>query len=213
MAGYQGTSTRNDMHEALAAMVEAERRDMHVAARGRVISYDPATQTAKVKPLIKQRFGDEVLDAPDLESVPVRQPRGGGLAIHAPIKAGDEVDLHFASRSLDDYQTDGESIDGAPARMNNLSDAFAVPAGSSDKTKLTNMPADKFHLGKEDGSAGLQIDPATGKFDFVNGGDSILAVMKDFLTLFKAHTNLGAPLDQIAAADALLSRLDNLKLP
>jgi hypothetical protein len=212
MAGHQGSSTRGQLVEAISAVVDAERADTLTMVRGRVVSYDPATQKAVVKPLLKRKVGDAVLDAPDLQEVPVRQPRGGGYATHAPIKAGDEVDLHFASRSLDPYQTDGEAIDAAPGRMHHLSDAVAYPAGSSDKTKMTGLPTDRLHVGTDDGRGGLQVKP-DGTLDLKSGDESLLDIWKEMLDLFKQHTHMGVPVDApfVAAADALKARITSIQ--
>lgn len=230
MAGHQGTSTRRDPHEAFAAAIEAERRTINTTIGGTIVSYDPARQKATVKPRLKQKFGDATLDAPDLLEVPVQFPRAGGFILHKPPQAGDEVTLHFAQRSLEPPIEDGQSSDGYPARMHDLSDAVAVPAAHSKAKELPNLPADKLHIGAEDGKKGMQVgkdgkvalvggpdggekivvDPATGKVDMKANGESLAAIIRDFLTTFRDHMNLTAPMDApyVAAANALLTRLN-----
>lgn len=140
----------------------------------------------------------------------MRQPRGGGFAFHAPIKAGDQVDLIFYSRPLGQSHTDGEGSDHAPGRMNDISDAVAFPGGSGDTNRMSGLPNDRMHFGTENGQAGMQIKP-DGTLDIVKGGDSVLAIMKDFVTLFMNHHNLGAPLDEAAEASAILTRINQMK--
>ena len=214
MAGNQGTATRNDPHEALASVIEAERRDMHTTAVGEVVSYNPATQRAVIKPRLKQKFGDTVLDAPELQDVPVSHPRGGGMVMHAPLKAGDEVTLQFMQRSMDGAAEDGGAMDGFPGRMNSLSDAVATPASYSKGAALSGMPADKAHIGSQDGKSGLQVDPATGKLDIVMNGDSFMAVLVDALNIIKSHKNNGAPMDagDQAALQAVIDRATAIRI-
>lgn len=212
MAGYQGSSTRGSLVEAIAALVESERRAVLTSARGKIVSYDVATQTATIKPLLKVKIGDQDLEAPNLESVPVRQPRGGGYALHAPVKAGDEVDLNFASRSLDKPQNDSEASDAGAGRMHHLSDAVAYPSGSSEKTKMTGLPSDRMHVGTDDGKGGLQVKP-DGTLDLKSGDESLIDMLKEFLDIFKTHTHNGVPPDPpvVAAIEALKTRLDSIQ--
>jgi hypothetical protein len=234
MAGYQGTSTRRDPHEALAAMTEAARRGINTTLPGTIVSYDPARQKATVKPRLKQKFGDTTLDAPDLLEVPVQFPRAGGFILHKPPAAGDEVTLHFAQRSLEPPVDSGEASDGYPARMHDMSDAVAVPAAHSKAKELPNLPADKLHLGSEDGKKGMQVgkdgkvalvggpdggekivvDQATGKVDMKANGESLSAILRDFVTVFRDHLHATVPMDSpyIATANALLARLNSMGL-
>lgn len=209
MAGFQGTSTRKDAHEGFAAGTEAERRDINTMIPGEVVSYDAAKQTATIKPRLRQKFGDKILDAPDLIDVPVRHARAGGVILHQPPKAGDEVMLHMAQRSLDQSAEDASSVDGKPARMHDLSDAYAVPGAYSKPKRLPNMPADRMHIGNEDGSAGIRIKD-DGTVDIVKGGDSIYTVINDFLVAFRDHLQPGAH-DKIGEANALIARVAALK--
>lgn len=212
MAGHQGSSTRGHFVEALDAAGDAQRRDMLTMIRGKVVSYDTATQKGTVKPLLKMKVGDTEIEAPDLVEVPFRQPRGGGFAIHAPVQAGDEVDLHFSSRALDPAQADGSSQSGAPGRMNQISDAVAYPSGSNDKTAMKDIPSDRMHVGTDNGKSGLQVTKA-GKVDVKGtgeGGDeSLLDIWKEMLTLFKQHTHNGVAMDPQwqEAAENLKSRI------
>ena len=209
MSGYQGTSTRGDITEALRALVEAEVNDRHTAARGKIVAYNAAKQTATVKPLMKVKVGDKDYEAPELMEVPVRQPKGGGMAIHMPIKAGDEVDLTFYSRPLDAAHNSGESTSQNAGRRNDISDAVATPAGSGEKSAKA-MPTDGMHIGLSDGSAGLKVKP-DGTFDMKGKGDSLMSIIEDLAKAFRDHTNLTAPLDQQAGIQAIISRIQTIK--
>lgn len=233
MAGYQGTSTRKNAHEAFAAATEAERREINTVLDGTVVSYDRNTQLATIQPKLKRKFGDKELTAPPLEKIKVVQAKGGGHGVHVDLAAGDPVTLHFRQRNTDASQTGGGDADGAPGRMNDLSDAIAIPGGGPDDAVQTNMPAGGAHFGKNDGKVGLQtkadgsaalvggpsgaekltISPS-GKVDIKGeDGDSLLQIVKDLATVFRNHTNTGAAVDApfVTAANAIIARIDTMK--
>ncbi|WP_406858484.1 Gp138 family membrane-puncturing spike protein [Alsobacter sp. KACC 23698] len=216
MAGHQGTSTRKDPHEALAAMIEAERRDMHTSLPGQVVDYDAKTQTATVKPLLKQTFAGQELQAPDLVKVPVAHPRAGGFILHKPLKKGDQVVLHIPSRSIEDWDTEGKSVDGAPKRMHDLSDAIAYPGGYPS-SKPAKVPEKGVYFGKEDGKNGITISE-DGRLDFKIEGDSVFKAIADLigeLTSMKTVVSSGSSTglwshDKIAALTAIKGRVEKL---
>lgn len=212
MAGFQGSSTRHDPHESFSAAIEAERRQIMTSIPGEVVSYDPKTQKATIRPRYEQKFGDKVLKAPDLMEVPVNFPRGGGMIIHKPMKAGDEVMLNFAQRSLDKSGDDASAANGHPGRMHNMSDAVATPGAYSKPKEASNLPSDRMHIGTEDGKSGLQMKP-DGTADLVKDGDSIWTVITDFLKVIKDHKHGGVPMDagDIAKIDALITRAGKMK--
>lgn len=156
MAGYQGTSSRRDHLEALSAFVESERRDILTTARGTIVSYDPATQLAKVKPLLSGKFGDKVLEAPDLVDVRIHHPRGGGHSSHFPMKEGDHVTLHFYYRNHDQTDTDDTAAEWHPGRMHDLSDVVATPGNGGEAKKMDGMASDHAHFGSDDGKRGFK---------------------------------------------------------
>lgn len=166
MAGPQGTSTRRSLHESLAAMIEAERADMFITIRGKVVSYDQAKQVAEVKPLLKQRFGDQMLEAPNLQEVHVRFPRADGKILHTPLAKGDYVTVHFDQRSTEDYDADGGTpLDNERGRMNALSDCFAVPGCFPVSMPSRGLPKDGTYYGAEGGKNGLTISTSPSKSD------------------------------------------------
>lgn len=212
MSGYQGTGTRNDPMEALRAIIEAERREMHTTLVGEIVSYDAKRQRATIKPRLKQKIGDETVEAPNLEEVPVQHPRAGGIIFHKPPEKGDEVKLSFVSRSTDQSGDDGSAIDNHPGRMHDLSDAIATLGASTKPKELPNLPADRVHFGTEDGKSGLQMKK-DGSWDHVKGGDTLWSLIIDYLKAYKAHTHGGVPMDapHIAKADELIERAKKMK--
>lgn len=233
MAGYQGTSTRRNGHEALAAATEAERREINTTLDGTIVSYDRATQRAKIQPRLERKFGDKTLKAPALEEIKVVQQNGGGHGVHVDLKAGDAVTVHFRQRSVDKSQTDGGDSDGAPGRMHDLSDAIAYPGGGEDAKTMTNMPAGGAHFGSADGRKGLQtradgsavlIGGPTGTDAFkvkpsgqvdVTGpnGDSVLNILREAIELIRDHLNGITETDVLSKtrANALIGRLGSIQ--
>lgn len=209
MAGYQGTGTRDHAHEALAAAIESERRETFHVLTGKVTGYG-AGQRAGIQPSLTRKFGDKTLTAPPLADVPVLHPRGGGFIFHVPLAAGDEVALIFADRTLDKAGADGSPSDGRPGRMHSISDAMAIPASHSASGAAEGMPDGKMHVGKDDGSAGLQVGP-DGTADVVANGDSLMSMLDDLVTMFRDHLTAGAPHDKVAAAEALLTRIRKMR--
>lgn len=209
MAGHQGTSTRRDTLEFLSALAEEERSDIHTTVMGTIKSYDPKTQTATIQPKLTKTIDGETLRAPELQSVPVQYTRAGGLVIHKPMKEGDEVTLHVAQRSLEEPVQDGKDHPQDRGRMHNLSDAVAVPAAHSKGKQLPNLPADRMHIGSEDGKSGLQMK-SDGSFDLVRNGDTVFKILEDLTKAFKDHLQPG-PHDKIAEANAILQRIAAMK--
>jgi len=208
MAGYQGTGTRNDYLEALSAMIEAERREHYTSLTGKVVSYDAKRQKATIQPLLSQTFEGKTLQAPPLQDVPVQHVRAGGLIIHKPLKPGDEVRLDFAGRSMDATWDDGSDTDRAPGRLGSLSDAMATPSASSKTKELPNLPADRMHMGTEDGQSGFQMKD-DGSFDILKGGDTLMTLFVDFLKAYKSHTGMSAA--DMAKAQELIDRAEAMK--
>lgn len=232
MAGYQGSSTRRSPVEALAAAIEAERREINTVIDGVIVSFDRTTQRATIKPKLQRKFGEKVLDAPDLKEIKVAMPGGGGFGVHYDLKPGDPVTLMIRQRSVDKSQTEGGNTDNAPGRMHDLSDAVAYPGGGQDSKVMTNMPEGGAHIGTTDGKKGLQLradgsqaivggpDGADklivapdGRVDLKAGGETLFEILGDFVTIFKNHQNGGAPMrpSDIIAAETLLLRISHIR--
>lgn len=232
MAGFQGTSTRRDPHEGLAAAIEAERRETNTVMDATVVSYDRATQRASIQPKMERKFGDTTLKAPVLAEIKIAMPGGGGYVSHYDLKPGDPVTVHYRQRSVDKSQTEGGDANGAPGRMHDLSDAIAYPGGGEDAKVATNMPAGGAHYGKSDGKKGMQIRAdgtttlrggdgkdavtvkPTGQVDIRGpNGDSVLDILREALVLIRDHLNGSADTDNAtkAQANVLIGKLTGIQ--
>ena len=115
--------------DLLRTAIRAEIARVHTQAPARVVSYDPATQRAKVQLVISHAFEDpetgerKFYQPPPLADVPVIFP----AILTWPIGKGDPGWVQFAERSTDEYVATGRDSDPADARRFDLSDATFYP--------------------------------------------------------------------------------------
>ncbi len=151
----------DDVESGLLNLISTVLSDVHTSMPGTIVSYDPATRRAVVRPALSKQLADgRVLPAPEVVSVPVIFPTGsGGLAgMTFPVASGDGVMLHFSERSLEAWHTAGGPIPDDP-RSFDLSDAVAVPGlnhgGATPAAHPENMV---LHFG----AASIAFTPAGG---------------------------------------------------
>lgn len=114
--------------DAMETVVDGKLAALHVCLPGKVERYDPSSQKADVKPMLKKRLLDgTVEELPIIPNVPVVWPRTADFAMAAPISRGDQVLLLFAERSLDEWLSEGGTPAPADRRKFDLSDAVAIP--------------------------------------------------------------------------------------
>lgn len=168
--------------------------DLHTACPGKVESYDPATQTAVVKPMIK-RVSREGLDQervaddlPSLPAVPVAWPRGGGYFMTFPLAAGDSGLLVFSQRPMGSWRDSGQVSDPGDEGTHGLSGVF-YPGVETVARKLSNGDAGTGHavLGKE---GGTQIHITTAGV-LIGSGSAAHPIPKgdSLLTWLSTHTH------------------------
>lgn len=162
-----------DSPDLLDVLGEFERKlldGIHTAMPGRIESYDPATQRADVRPLIRQRIPkadtDErehvYEDLPIIPSVRVLHPRGGGAFVHLPIATGDTVLLVFCSSGIGHWEAgDGSVQDAGDERRHHPAHAVAIPGMYPAAKNIADVGTDnKTHLVVGfDGGARLSIKP------------------------------------------------------
>ncbi len=122
------------MTQALRTALEGFGLDLHTGFPARVRSFDHATQTCEVEPLIRRVLpatDDDEADAtealPILQSVPILYPRGGGFAMSWPLTAGDVVYVVVAESDLSQWFFSGEVSDPGIGTRHGLSGAIAIP--------------------------------------------------------------------------------------
>lgn len=132
------------VEDALRGALEGWQSNLWTALPAVVLSFSPALMTVDVQPTVMAKikrpdgtFYDLAL--PELQSVPVIFPGGGGYTLTFPIAAGDECLCVIASRCIDMWWYYGLAPNtfAQPQndpRMHNLSDAFAL-VGVRNKTR------------------------------------------------------------------------------
>jgi hypothetical protein len=168
--------------EVLDRAIRSRLARLRVSLPGVIESYDPATRTATVKPLLKEtRFdeaGEEHVEAlPMVCQVPVQFPGGGGFEITFPVAKGDSCMLLFADRALDKWLASGQDSDPIDLRRHDLSDAVAL-LGVSPTAGLTAHDAAVMTLGSRAGAA-----------DWVALAGKVLDELQAIHTAFNAHTH------------------------
>lgn len=113
--------------EAISRVIDERINEVNTMVPGTLVSYDPATNRAVVKPSIPKRLADgSELAAPQIVSVPVKWAGGAGGALTFPLKPGDPVELRFSQRSLDNWLSNVDRSADDP-RSHDLTDAVCDP--------------------------------------------------------------------------------------
>jgi hypothetical protein len=141
---------------------------------GIIQSFDPGNEnrppTCVVQPAIKGQLGGKSVSLMPLVDVPVIFPRGGGVTLTFPIKAGDECLLIFADRCIDFWWQSGSVQEPVDPRQHDLSDAFAIVGPQSGATKISNISMTAAQFRSDDGLAYLEINPTTHAMNIVAPG-------------------------------------------
>ena len=189
---------------------------VNVSLPGVVLSYDSVTQTATVKPVIREAFeeDDEVfsVDFEPIPSVPVAHWRAGDFAIHSPLKAGDFVTLLVQDRSIDEFMaTGGTDVTPQDLRRFDWTDAVALPMPMSP-TPIAGLLDDRMVIGSPD--ANMVLTEAGG-MALTAGDDELFAVLTDLLDkLIPALNGMGSTtFDPASQAElvAIKVRLTSMK--
>ena len=109
---------------------------LHCALPGTVVSFNPAVQTAEIRPAVKSG----TLALPLLRDVPVFFPGTKDSAITWPVSAGDECLVILADADIDAWFESGETAGSRPVRKHSLSDGFAFVGFRSRPNVLGNFP-------------------------------------------------------------------------
>lgn len=141
-----------------AAIMDTVRR-LRTAIPGRVVSFDPDSQTAVVQPMIRMiRSDGQGVDLPPLGDVPVQFQRSSVFAFTAPIDPGDEGIIVIADRCIDGWWQSGQPSDPMDFRLHDLSDGMFIPGISSIPNVIPDFDMNAAVMRKLDGSAYFKID-------------------------------------------------------
>lgn len=123
-----------------------------------VVSYDRATNRAKVRHLVQMVGSDgEVVSRAEIASVRVQQPGNGAFSISLPIQPGDKGWLMAADRDISTFQQGlGESQPNT-ARMHSFQDGMFMPDAMSNGDAPAGQ-GDRVVIGSNDGGAFMSFD-------------------------------------------------------
>lgn len=139
----------------LAAMQSASAA-LRVSVPAKIVSFDSATQTATVQPLLKDSReidGERVtLDLPLIEDVPVQFPGAGGYVVTFPVSAGTPCWLVVSDRAIDNWhKAPSNPVDPGIERTHDLTDCCAILGVRSSSAALSEFEASGARFGKVGG--------------------------------------------------------------
>jgi len=143
------------LRDAIDARVE----QVNTCLPGKVLSYDPASQTASVRLTVKRPMrtdtgGTTTEPLPDLPAVPVVFPRAGDFVLHLPLKAGDGVLVLFSQWSTGEYHRTGEdAVDPGDMEHHGMGSAVCIAGLFSGAAPAEGLDATTLLMGIHDGPA------------------------------------------------------------
>lgn len=163
---------KQQAEQALAAAISA---GMRVSIPGIIQSFDADAVTCVVLPAVKgyepeSAGGGNSASLPLLVDVPVIFPRGGGITLTFPVKAGDECLLVFSDRCIDFWWQNGGVQESIDSRMHDLSDAFAFVGAQSQAKKISGISTSAAQLRTDDGAAFIELDPGSHAVNVTTSG-------------------------------------------
>ena len=161
-----------DIANTIPEVIHDLLKDVHTAIQGTIVTYDPATRRARVRPSLRRR--DEsgaVVDRPEIDQVPVSWPGGDGTTAHATLQEGDQVYLIYSMRGyrawLEKHEPAVQDLEGF------LSGAHPVAVpwfGTSDPlTAPRGGFARGLTLQTDDGVLAARLDKDAGTVELLNG--------------------------------------------
>lgn len=144
------------------ALVDSISSDIRVAIPGIIQSFDSDTVTAVILPAVKGREADSAGNVtsqglPLLTDIPVIFPRGGGVTLTFPIKAGDECLVIFADRCIDFWWQNGGVQEAVSERQHHFGDGFAIVGPQSQAQKISGISTSAAQLRTDDGAAFVEV--------------------------------------------------------
>lgn len=168
------------------ALAKTIMSNLRVSMPGIIQSFDPETVTCVIQPAIKGSETDEAgnpvsLNLPLLVDVPVVFPRGGGVTLTFPVKAGDECLVIISDCCIDFWWQSGGVQEPVDTRRHDLSDAFAIVGPQSQAQKISGISTNSAQMRSDDGSTYFELNPTTQTINIVApGGFNVTSPLSTF---------------------------------
>lgn len=165
-------------------------KGLRVCLPGTISAIDAATGTVSVKVGIMQNVAKSGTTAgiaasyPDLTMCPIFTLQGGGVAVHMPVKIGDECMVVFSDRCLDAWFSTGQAAALPNLRMHDISDGFVL-VGPNSLAKLLVTPLLSGEGGLCESSAAgavVAIDSLTHLIKIQNSTQNLKLVLLELTT-------------------------------
>lgn len=121
--------TDNQIKSIIEGWSKEQIDNVHTALPGEVVSFNPQTNRASVKPFGKYKATDgRQFPYPVIHNAPVYFPcgMGGRAGVSFPVIAGDGCLIIFSMEQMDDFLSEGKTNNIDP-RKHSLNDAIVIP--------------------------------------------------------------------------------------
>jgi hypothetical protein len=234
-----GPITDPDLRLVLQTLKSEISYGMNCHQVGKLISYDPASQTASVQLLAKRvvfnqpqtingklQLTPTLVDYPPLVDCPVFIASGGGGRLTFPTAAGDPCLVLFNDRDLDNWFTTGAVTEPNSQRSHSLSDGLVLIGFRNQQNVYTDInPAyTQLRLGnavltmRDDGT--VELDSAVGSFiklenkiSITNSSTSLKSVLDNLCVALTAWVNTGGTTPNpatVTAINAVKTQIDSI---
>lgn len=160
----------NDNNKILSSVIKKAfsnmMKEVHTTIPGKIVSFDPITQSAEVQICINRIFVTIESNGSETEreeavavltNVPVIFLRGGGWCITFPVKEGDECIVHFSERSIDTWRKNGDVQTPNTWRLHSYSDAICQVGLSSEPNVITDFDNENTVIRNEEGDVRIEL--------------------------------------------------------
>lgn len=178
-------------------------RSLHTSEPGRILSFNPSTQTARVCPVILRSFLDDegfivTEEAPDIFDVPVIFPRTRAGYITFPIEVGDHGLIIYPMRDIGQWRATGQLCDPGDHRVCSMSGAVFIPGLYPDANQLASVSTENVVIGTL-GASKIQMGSPSAA-DYIALSTKLDAVINALATAVPAAGDGGAALQAAVRA-------------
>lgn len=206
-------STEPTLAEIVRLALESRLLDLHVALPCRVESYNPATQTVEVLPMVRRPIEDATGDTqhedlPKIPNVPVLYPSAASFSQVWPLAAGDFVLVVFCSSAIGAWRQSGDVADPVDLRRHDLSHGVAIPCVWPVAQAPSKLPANPVAALLEVAGAVTHVQVGVAAASFValaSKVESLVADLADAILNAAVTPNDGGAGLQTAAKATLAS--------